>query len=133
MTQRRHVATKIYLALTGIFALGAFFQPFTAGLGIFGGEFEAHEGLGWMLHTLTVLAFVAALISPTRRRDAPLGLALAVIVTVQLLVVESDTAAVAALHPFLGVTALLLAVATHLLARTRTGTRSDERAAQRFG
>jgi cytochrome b561 len=121
MNRRRHVATTIFLALTGIFALGAFIQPFTAGIGIFGGSIEAHQGLGGLLHVLTVLGFLAALISPTRRRDAPLAFALTAIVTIQLFVVEADATAIRALHPFLGVSSLLLAVAIHLLAgRDRT-------------
>jgi hypothetical membrane protein len=115
---RRHPATKVFLALTGIFALGAFFQPFTAGLGIFGESFSAHQGLGWMLHTLTLVALVAAVVSPTRGRDAPLALALAAIVTVQVLLVNVDAAAVQALHPLLGVSSLLLAIGIHLRART---------------
>ncbi len=123
---RRHPATRIFLALTGLFALGAFFQPFTAGLGIFGEGFEAHEGLGYLLHGLTVLGFIAALVSPDRRRDAPLGLALALLVTIQLFVVESGTAGIQALHPLLGVTALLLAIGIHLRARTPAAVRERQ-------
>ncbi len=132
MNRRRHVATTVFLALTGIFALGAFIQPFTAGIGIFGGSIDAHQGMGWLLHTLTLLGFVAALISPTRRRDAPLGLALAAIVTIQVVVVGADATAIKALHPFLGVSALLLAVAIHLMAGRDRTSRSAP-AAQRVG
>ena len=114
---RRHPSTTVFLALTGIFALGAFLQPFTAGLGIFGEGFDAHTGLGWLLHTLTLAALVAAVISPTRRRDAPLAAALVAIVTIQVMLVNVDASAVQALHPLLGVGSLLLAIGIHLLAR----------------
>ena len=45
---KRHPATTVYLALTGLFALIAFFQPFTFGLGYFGSVdgFDLHEVLG---------------------------------------------------------------------------------------
>ncbi len=122
MNRSRHPATTIFLALTGVFALGALVQPFTAGLGIFGESFDTHRGLGFALHGLTLLAFLAALVSPARRRDAPLALGIFLLVTIQLFVVESDTAAVAALHPFLGVSSLLLALWAHLRARTAAAT-----------
>jgi hypothetical protein len=121
---RRHPATTVVLALTGIFALGAFIQPFTAGLGIFGDSFEAHRGLGFILHGLTLLTLIAALIAPTRRRDAPLAFGLFALVTIQLFVVEADASAVQALHPLLGVSALLLAAYAHLQARRGTSART---------
>ena len=121
---RRHPATTAFLVLSGFFALGALLQPFTAGLGIFGESFDAHEGLGSALHGITLLALVAALISPSRRRDAPLAVVVFALVTVQLFVVESGTTAVAALHPFLGVSALLLAAWAHLRARAEAPSRA---------
>ena len=117
---RRHPATKVFLALTGIFALGAFIQPFTAGLGIFGEGFDAHRSLGFLLHGLTLAGVIAAVMSPTRRRDAPLGLLLFLVVTIQLFLVNAGSAGIQALHPVLGVTSLLLAIGIHLLARTRS-------------
>lgn len=119
---RRHPATTVYLVLTGIFVLGAFFQPFTFGLGYFGASdgFDLHETIGGgVLHGITLLALIAALISPDRRRDAPWALGLLVLVTVQISLVETrdDAAGIAALHPLLGVVALLMAGWMHLLAR----------------
>ena len=111
---KRHPATTVYIALTGLFALIAFFQPFTFGLGYFGASdgFDLHETLGFgVLHGLTVLLLIVALVSPDRRRLGPWAFGLLVLVTVQIFLVEArdDAAGVAALHPLLGVTALLMA------------------------
>ena len=121
----RHPATTVYLALTGLFALIAFFQPFTFGLGYFGASdgFDLHEVMGGgVAHGITLLALIAALVSPDRRRDAPWALGLLVLVTIQISLVSArDDAAVAALHPLLGVTVLLMAVWMHMLARRASG------------
>jgi hypothetical protein len=119
---KRHPATTVYIAITGLIALLAFFQPFTFGLGYFGASdgFDLHEVLGGgVLHGLTLLALIAALVSPERRRDAPWALGLLVLVTVQIALVSTrdDAAGVAALHPLLGVSALLMAAWMHWLAR----------------
>jgi predicted acyltransferase len=123
---RRSPATTIYLALTGIFVLGAFLQPFTFGLGYFGASdgYDLHEILGGgVLHGISLLALIAALASPDRRRDAPWALGLFVLVTVQIILPDQrdDAAALAALHPLLGVTAIGMAGWMHLLARRPPG------------
>ena len=84
---KRHPATTVYIALTGLFALIAFFQPFTFGLGYFGSldNFDLHEVLGGgVLHGLSVLILIAALVSPDRRRLWPWALGLLVLVTAQI-------------------------------------------------
>jgi hypothetical protein len=118
----RHPATTAYLVFTGLFALIAFFQPFTFGLGYFGAsdDFDLHELLGaGVLQGLTVLVLIAALVSPERRRLAPWAVGLLVLVGLQISLVgaRDDAAGVAALHPLLGVTALLMAGWMHWLAR----------------
>ena len=119
---KRHPATTAYIALTGLFALIAFFQPFTFGLGYFGASdgFDLHELLGVaILHSLTALILVAALVSPERRSLWPWALGLLLLVTLQigLIDVRDDAAGLAALHPLLGVTALLMAGWMHRQAR----------------
>ena len=119
---KRHAATTAYIGLTGLFALVAFFQPFTFGLGYFGASdgFDLHEALGvGLLHGLTLLALIAALVSPERRRLAPWALGLLVLVTVQISLVgaRDDAAGVAALHPLLGVAALTMAGWMHFEGR----------------
>ena len=66
-----------------------------------------------------VLILIAALVSPDRRRLAWWALGLLVLVTAQIGLVETrdDAAGVAALHPLLGVSALLMAGWMHWLAR----------------
>ena len=116
---RTNAATTAYMALLGLFCLATLFQPFSAGLGIFGDGFEAHEIGGGVVHVVAGLAFLAALISPTRRTDAPLAFLLLVLVTVQITLVTLDdaSAAVRALHPFLAVTNLLFGLWLHLRAQ----------------
>ena len=118
---KRHPATTVYIALTGLFALIAFFQPFTFGLGYFRGTgFDLHEFLGFaVLHSLTLLILIAALVSPDRRRLWPWALGLLVLVTLQLGLIDArdDAPGVAAFHPLLGVTALLMSMWMHWDAR----------------
>ena len=130
----RHPATTAYMALTGLFALGAFVQPFTFGLGYFGSVdgYGLHEAIGaGLLQGLTVLILIAALVSPDRRRLAPWALGLLVLVGVQTSLVgaRDDASALAALHPLLGVTALLMAGWMHWQARHQARPAPSPRAA----
>jgi uncharacterized membrane protein len=124
---RRKPATTIYLALTGIFALIAVLQPFTFGLGYFGASdsYDIHEVLGGgVLHGIALLALIAALAGPDRRRDAVRALVLFVLVTVQILLPETrdDAAVIAALHPLLGIFLIGMAFDMHRVARAQPGT-----------
>ena len=119
---KRHPATTIYIALTGLVALIALFQPFTFGLGYFGSldNFDLHEVLGGgVLHGLTVLILIAALVSPDRSQLWPWALGLVVLVTMQISLVgaRDDAEWVAALHPLVGVLILLMALWMHWSAR----------------
>ena len=123
----RHPATTVYLVLTGIFALGALLQPFTFGLGYFGASdgYDLHEVLGGgVLHGIALLALIAALISPDRRRHAPWALGLVVLATVQILLPDTrdDAPVLAALHPVLGIALIGMAFEMHRAARTRPDT-----------
>lgn len=97
-------ATRIaFLAV----AAGVVVQVFLAGLAIFGTDgFDTHKGVGWMVHTISLLALLLAIAGP-RTREAMIGaLVLAVLNTVQILVSTADGAAVAALHPTLALAVL---------------------------
>ena len=124
---RRSPATTIYLVLAGIFALGALLQPFTFGLGYFGASdgYDLHEVLGGgVLHGIALLALIAALASPDRRRHAPWGLGLLVLATVQVFLPETrdDAPVLAAFHPVLGIALIGMAFQMHTLARTSPDT-----------
>src|SRR5215208_5170966 len=111
MTRRSWIIT-VAGALAAFFAVASLVQIFFAGLGIFGAEsFDLHESFGYVLHGIAIVVFLVALASPRRRRLAPAGLALAVLVTVQVGLVDTrdDAPGLAALHPLLGVLDIALA------------------------
>jgi hypothetical protein len=122
---RRSPAATVYLVLTGIFVLGAIFQPFTFGLGYFGASdgYGLHEAIGaGVLQGIALLALIVALVSPDRRRDAPRALGLFVLVTVQVLLPDTrdDAAVLAAMHPLLGIFLIGMALDMHRVARRRS-------------
>ena len=97
-----------------ILALGVL-QFFLAGLGVFGASsFEAHESVGWIVHTLTVLVLVFAVAGPRTGRDIGMAVGLVVLATVQasLPQLRDDVPELAALHPVLAL--LLLGLAAHI-------------------
>jgi len=102
-------------------------QPFTFGLGYFGASdsYDIHEVLGGgVLHGIALLALIAALVGPDRRRDATRALVLFVLVTVQIFLPETrdDAAVIAALHPLLGIFLIGMAFDMHRVARAQPGT-----------
>ena len=93
-------------------------QFFLAGLGIFGASsFSAHEGVGYLFHTLAVIVFLLALAGPRTGRDIGMGLLLAVLATLQTYLpqLRGDAPAVAAVHPLLAL--ILLGLAAHIGSR----------------
>ena len=95
-------------------ALGVL-QFFLAGLGIFGASsFSAHEGVGYLFHTIAVLVFLLALAGPRTGRDIGMGALFAVLATVQVYLPElrGDAPALAAIHPLLAL--FLLGLAAHI-------------------
>lgn len=111
LTGARGFATQIFRGALWLVVAGVVVQVFIAGLFNFGepGAREAHEGVGWSVHTVGMVAFVLALIGP-RTWELVLGtLGLVVLNTAQILLSSVDTAAVAALHPTLGLVVLALA------------------------
>ena len=87
-------------------------QFFLVGLGFFAGEsFEAHEGLGWGIHSLTILVLLLAILGPRTQRDIVLGVALFVVTTIQTSLpgVRDDVGWLAAFHPVLALAVLGLA------------------------
>ncbi len=94
---------KIRMAIMGLFLLGILVQFYLAGRGVFrpSEDFEAHEALGWMLHTVTlvVLVLTVAIKDLRNRVDIGLALALFVLATIQGLIASYETPGLGALHP----------------------------------
>ncbi len=119
-----------YALLACAFVVGLAVQIFLAGMGIFGGtpNFEAHVGLGWLLHLVPLLILAAAALSRGGRRHWGWALALAAVVFVVPIVVlmRQDAPAIAALHPVAAAISfwLSIVVARHSLelVRDRTAT-----------
>lgn len=127
LTGTRGVLTLILRGLLWLVVAGVVVQVFIAGLFNFGeaSARETHEGVGWTVHTAGLAALLLAVIGP-RTKELMLGtLGLVVLNTVQIMLSTVETAAVAALHPTLGLAVLALAAWLALRARTgRTGSSS---------
>jgi hypothetical protein len=120
----RRGVTTAYEGLALFIAVGIVVQVFLAGLGIFGAKsFKAHEDWGVVLHSLSIVVFLLALIGPRTRRTIGLGLGLALLLTVQIALVSTrdDAPGLAALHPVLALFALGLAfhIGMPLISRRR--------------
>jgi hypothetical protein len=111
----RSALSKGYSGLAWLaLALGVL-QFFLAGLGIFGASsFSAHEGVGYLFHTIAVIVFLLALAGPRTGRDIGMGFLFAVLATVQVYLPElrGDVPELAAVHPLLAL--LLLGLAAHI-------------------
>jgi hypothetical protein len=109
---------KVYSGLGWlVLALGVL-QFFLAGLGIFGASsFDAHEGVGYSMHGLTLLVFLAAVAGPRTGRDIGMGLVLLLIATLQVYLPElrGDVPELAALHPLVAL--VILGLASHIGSR----------------
>ena len=122
-TGARAGLTKAYRGVAALIALGVVVQVFLAGLGIFGAadfrDFGEHEAFGWTLHTLAVVLVLLAIAGPRTRWDIGASIALLVLMTVQIMLVNSadDAPGLAALHPTLALLVLALALWIHLRGR----------------
>lgn len=101
-----------YPILAWAFVIGLAIQVFLAGMAIFGGatSFEAHIGLGWLLHLAPLLILAAAALSRAGRRHWTWALALAAVVFLIPLFVLAGAPVIAALHPVSAMVAFWLAV-----------------------
>ncbi len=122
LTGARGVLTQVLRGALWLMVAGIVVQVFLAGLFNFGdaGARETHEGVGWMVHTVGLVALVLAIAGP-RTKLAMLGvLGLVVLNTIQILLSQAETAGVAALHPTLALAVLGGAISLAL----RTGDRA---------
>jgi hypothetical protein len=88
-------------------------QFFLAGVGVFGADsFDAHKGLGWMLHTASILILIAAIIGPRDRKSILFSIAFIVVFTIQTMLPGTDEPWVQAFHPLLAL--VVLGMAAHI-------------------
>lgn len=114
-----HVAFRIAMALM---VIGVLAQVYLAGLGLFGTEgFGTHEDVGWIVHTIGMVAVVLAIIGPRTKVTILGALGLFVLNTAQIMLSQSDSAGLAALHPTLALAVLGLAGWLVWVTGTRAG------------
>jgi hypothetical protein len=109
----RDRVTTAYGALALVWAAAVVLQVFFAGLGIFGASsFKTHTDFGNVLHGITAILLILAIVGPRTGRDIGMAAGLVVLVTVQIGLVgaRDDAPGLAALHPVLALFALGLAV-----------------------
>jgi hypothetical protein len=109
----RERVTVIYGVGAILWAVLVVLQVFFAGLGIFGAtSFDTHKSFGNILHGLSALLLVAAIVGPRTGRDIGMAAGLVVLLTVQIGLVSfrDDAPGLAALHPVLALAAMGLAV-----------------------
>jgi peptidoglycan/LPS O-acetylase OafA/YrhL len=107
-----HGFGRVYRWIALVIAAGVIVQFFLAGVGVFGaGSYEAHIQLGWTLHGLAMVGFVAALIRPRTARAMLGSGALVVALTIQVSLpgLREDAPWLAAFHPLLALAILYLA------------------------
>ena len=127
----RDRVTIAYGALALLFAAAVVLQVFFAGLGIFGASsFKTHADFGGLLHGVTALLLLLAILGPRTPRDIGMAVGLVVLVTVQIALVDARDSApgLAALHPVLALAILGLAV--HMGVHALRGRRAAPAAAR---
>jgi len=129
--RERQGLTRAYGMLALAWALLIVLQVFFAGLGIFGASgYATHRAFGNILHGLTAILLILAIIGPRTSRDIGMAAALVIVVTIQIGIVgaRDDAPGLAALHPVLALVAMGLAahMGMHAL---RAGRRPDRVAA----
>jgi hypothetical protein len=121
----RDEITRAYGAAAMLFVVLVVVQVFFAGLGIFGAtSFDTHRSFGNVLHGLTAILLILAILGPRTRRDIGMAVGLVVLVTIQIGLVgaRDDAPGLAALHPVLALAAMGLAahMGMHALRGGRT-------------
>ena len=101
-----------YSGLGWLIVLLGVVQFLLVGLTLFNGDsIDAHKGLGWGVHTLTIVVLVFAVLGPRTRQDIVLGVALVVVATIQATLpsLREDAGWLAAFHPVLALAVMGIA------------------------
>ena len=101
-----------YSGLGWLIVLLGVVQFLLVGLTLFNGDsIDAHKGLGWGVHTLTIVVLVFAVLGPRTRQDIVLGVALVVVATIQATLpsLRDDAGWLAAFHPVLALAVMGIA------------------------
>jgi Family of unknown function (DUF6220) len=116
--------TTLYAGLAMLIATLVLVQFFLAGLGWFDPSvgFDAHETVGFIIHTLTAVLFLLSIAGPRTRRDMGMSFALLVIATIQIALpdLRDDAPVLAAFHPLV---ALVIGGLAHAIGRRYIGGR----------
>lgn len=101
---------RLFLVAAALFVIGLVYQVYLAGIGVFGGSFDAHRNVGYMVSLIPVVMVVLGLIGRVGRRDILLSALLFVQGILQtIFVLQRETSpAIAALHPVNGVLMLII-------------------------
>ena len=108
----RNGLSTAYSGLGWLIVLLGVVQFLLVGLTLFNGDsIDAHKGLGWGVHTLTIVVLVFAVLGPRTREDIVLGVALVVVATIQATLpsLRDDAGWLAAFHPVLALAVMGIA------------------------
>jgi hypothetical protein len=110
-------ARILFFGLTAIYLLAVIVQFFLAGLGAFGGDWDVHSGVGFVVAIGSLLLLVVAAVARLPRRMFFVTLLLVVLNALQIGLARVEVDELAALHP---VNALVIViVANSLMQRSR--------------
>ena len=112
----RNGAAWVHLVIAGAIVVGVFAQVYLIGAYMFGagsGALDAHESVGWTVHSLELLVALLAIVAWMPRDTIALSVGLAVVGTAQVVLAQAS-AWTGALHP-LG--ALIVLIGAAMLVR----------------
>ena len=112
VARARDGAAWVHLVIAGAIVAGVFAQVYLIGAYVFGagtGALDAHESVGWIVHSLELLVALLAIVAWMPRDALALSVGLAVVGTAQVALAQA-TAWTGALHP-LGALVVLIGAA----------------------
>jgi uncharacterized protein DUF6220 len=111
-------ARILFFGLTAIYLLAVIVQFFLAGLGAFGGDWDVHSGVGFVVAIGSLLLLVVAAVARLPRRMFFVTLLLVGLNVLQIGLARIDVDELAALHP---VNALVIVIVAYSLMQRSRG------------